>query len=161
MISNGYHTDAVAKPVAHTDASDQAQAVILNIVLALAVLSAIAGCLTRNWTAGALLASFAFSMALCRSGVPFNFVLWVVIDLVVILFVIRKDMSRRDLTIIALFAPAWTLYLFQPLMWSQAVAALVAAQMLLTFPDRKAAALAKQVVARFRQDDNSMKLVPA
>lgn len=112
-------------------------------------------------TAAALLASNAFTFALCRAGVPFNFVLWVVVDLVVILIVIRPEMTRRDLVILALFAPIWALYLLRPEWWAQAVILTVVVQMLLTFPAGQAWALAKRVAGGFNERDDGMKLAAA
>lgn len=110
---------------------------ILNLVLALAVLAAIAGCIARNWTAGALLASFIVSMILCNL-IEFNVVLWAGIDIMVIAFV-WKHRARTDNLILALFAPVFVLYGLRlagnEQAWvSQAIAGIVALQMLLTFP---------------------------
>lgn len=112
---------------------------IIDALLALAVLAAIAGTLTKNWTAGALLASFIVSTILCRMGTEFNIVLWVGIDLMVIAFFARWHMPRADWLILALFAPVFVLYGLraanaEPSWEPQANAVIVALQMFLTFP---------------------------
>lgn len=111
---------------------------IIDALLAIAVMAAIAGACTKNWTARALLASFVFSTILCRLGTEFNLVLWIGIDLMVIAFIARRGMPLIDKVVCALFVPAWALYLWQPSWGPQAVALVVAAQMLLTFPLRRA-----------------------
>jgi hypothetical protein len=107
---------------------------MLDVLLAVAALAALAGAVTRNPTALALLGSNAFTIALCKLDVPFNFVLWVMVDLVVVLLVMRPTMTRIDVAILALFGPIWVLYIVQPDWWAQAVILGVSAQMFLTFP---------------------------
>lgn len=108
---------------------------LIDAALIVSALAALAGAAARNVTAAALLGSFVFSEALCKLGVPFNFVFWVVIDLVVIVFIVRPDMKRRDAAILALFLPIWGFYLLQPEGWSEGVAWLVCVQMLACLPD--------------------------
>jgi signal transduction histidine kinase len=133
---------------------------ILTLLLAIAVLAALAGAYRHNLTSYALLGSFTFSTGLCWAEVPFNLILWLVVDLVVILFMMRPEMNRRDLVILALFAPIWTLYLAQPTWAPPAVDCLIAAQMLLTFPVRRAHAAVKRWLETIQHHDN-MKMVAA
>jgi hypothetical protein len=132
----------------------------MEYALALAILAALAGACVRNVTAAALLGSFAFSTTLCELGVPFNPILWMVIDVVVILFIIRPDMKRRDLVILAIFLPIWALYITMPPWASTVIDGLVVAQMLLTFPVRRTWGASQAFIARLR-DDNGMKMVRA
>lgn len=133
----------------------------LDLLLVTGCLAAVAGAVARNLTAIALLASFAFSEALCKLGVPFNFVLWVVIDLLVIICIIRPDMRHRELVVLALFLPIWALYIAWPQWGPQAIETLAAVQMLLTFPVRRAWAASRQWVARMRADDTGALMVAA
>lgn len=126
----------------------------------IAACAALTGALTRNLTATVLLGSFVFSTALCRLDVPFNFVLWITIDLVAILIVMRPHMTGRDVAVIAMFGPAWVLYLTQPSWWGHAVNLIVASQMFLTFPLRRASALVRRFLQSTR-DDGNMKLAAA
>lgn len=126
---------------------------IIDVLLAVAVLAAIAGTLTRNWTAGALLASFIVSMILCRIGAEFNLVLWVGIDLMVIAFVARRHMPRTDWLVIGLFVPVWALYIWWPQWGAQAIAVIVAVQMFLTFP-AEWVRYAKREIGRFNRTWN-------
>lgn len=78
----------------------------LYIALAVAACSALAG----SRTAWILLASVAFCLALDQWGVPFNPVLWMLFDSVVVLLIVRPKMTHADCTVLALFIPAWLLY---------------------------------------------------
>lgn len=131
---------------------------MIDWLLAIATLAALTGSLARNVTAAALLGSLVFSLGLIAVGVPFNFLLWMGIDVVVIAFVIRHDMRRRDLAILALFLPTWALYLTIPPWWVEAIKAIVAAQMLLTFPIRRTWAASRAFVTRLR-DNNGLEMV--
>jgi hypothetical protein len=64
-----------------------------------------------NRTAAPLLASFAASTLLCWGGVQFNFLFWIMLDLVVVAFIVHYRMTWADLVILALFIPAWLAYL--------------------------------------------------
>lgn len=130
---------------------------MIDWLLALASLAALTGACARNVTAAALLGSLVFSLGLIAVGVPFNFLLWMGIDVVVIAFVIRHDMKQRDLAILALFLPIWALYLTMPPWWVEAIKTIVAAQMLLTFPIRRTWAAARAFTARLR-DDNGLEM---
>lgn len=90
--------------------------------------------LTGNRTAWALLASVAMCIGLDHFAVPFNFVLWILIDLVVILFIIRPTMTATDCVILALFVPAWVFYLLPPEPRFLGGFVVVVMQLLLTFP---------------------------
>lgn len=122
-----------------------------------AAFAALAGASARNVTAAALLGSLIFSLALIEIGVPFSFLLWMGIDVVVILFIVRADMKRRDIMILALFLPIWAIYLTMPAWCAEAIKTIVAAQMLLTFPVRRTWAASRAFLSRIR-DDNGLEM---
>jgi hypothetical protein len=117
-------------------------------IVAVGCLAAVAGVLAGNRTAYALLASAIFSTVLCEAGVPFRPSLWLAIDLAVIMWMVvswaesvlqGRYGKQRDIAVLALFAPIWALYFADWLDWrALAIDFLVAAQMLLTFPFRRA-----------------------
>lgn len=133
---------------------------MIDWLLAIAALAALTGSLARNVTAAALLGSLVFSLGLIAVGVPFNFLLWMGIDVVVILFIVRPDMKRRDLVILALFLPVWAIYLTMPAWCAEAIKTIVAAQMLLTFPLRRTWGASRAFITRLR-DSNELEMAAA
>lgn len=135
-------------------------------ILAGAVLMGCIGALYGNRFAWPLLASAAVSTALRLAQTPFMPLAWMAIDLAVILGMvviwwlnIREGMSplkERELAIIALFLPAWALYFWQPQWWVTAVELIVAAQLIASFPHRRAWDRLKPVLARLWRDDEGM-----
>lgn len=123
----------------------------LAVVFWLAVACAVVSAATRNRTAWALLASVGLCFALDYLGAPFNFVLWMLIDLAVVLVIIRPTMTKTDCVIIALFIPAWCFYLLpaDTRFWGSFV--VVVAQLVLTFPVE---ALRSALVSLWRNSDN-------
>ena len=105
-----------------------------GVVFWLAVACGVASAATGNRTAWALLASVGLCFAFDYARVPFNFVLWLLIDLGVVLVIIRPRMTKTDCVILALFIPAWCFYLLPPdtRFWGSFV--VVVAQLALTFP---------------------------
>lgn len=124
-------------------------ALLLGAAMWLASGIGLAALVAGNRTAAPLLASFLLASALCWAGVPFNFFFWLVIDVAVILVIARPEMTRADIWIVLLFAPAWALYLMpeSPWMW-WGTGAVVIAQFMLTVPYARLAAAVK---ARWRR----------
>jgi hypothetical protein len=86
-------------------------------------------------TARPLIASAALTCAMTLLGAPFDFSLWVSIDIAVIYIIERSGrIGDAERAIFALFPPAWVLYHLQPPGWHDAVAVIVSLQFLLTVP---------------------------
>lgn len=107
---------------------------MIEVVFWLAVACAVLGAMARNRTAIALLGSVMVCMAMNYAQVPFNFVVWMLIDLVIVLVIIHPKMTKVDCVILALFIPAWCFYLLpaDTRFWGTFV--VVVAQLTLTFP---------------------------
>lgn len=92
----------------------------------------------RNRAPLALLASLALCVLVLEPlGMPFDWVLWVGIDLAVIAALLRhpvSDTPTRDIVILSLFVPAWVFYSMEPPVRFQGGLAVVITQLLLTFP---------------------------
>lgn len=111
---------------------------MVNAVFWLAMAVAAMGAYAGNRTACALLISACVCLALDAAEVPFELVLWMIIDGMVIAWMLsRPSIPRRDFLILALFPQAWGFYLMgDP--WRYIGTSLVASlQMFLTFPARK------------------------
>lgn len=121
-----------------------------------------------------LLASVATCIFLTSKGVQFNFLLWLMIDLIVLagilidkiqlrspIIVYRIDITARDVVILALFAPAWVFYIHEPETREQGTFAVVVAQLFLTFPVARAAALIQKIKSWWKDGGSEMKLVAA
>ena len=80
------------------------------------------------------LASVGLCFAFDHFGVPFNFVVWMLIDLAVVAVIIRPAMTAADCIVIALFIPAWCFYLLPAETRFAGSFAVVVAQLVLTFP---------------------------
>jgi hypothetical protein len=89
-------------------------------------------------TAGALLASLAYSEALELSGTPFSPFLWGMADLCVLAVIERPYITLRDELISALFIPAWFSYFLDPLQLYETGMAVVMAQFILVCIPAKA-----------------------
>lgn len=107
---------------------------MLHVVFWLAVACGCLSASTGNRTAWALLASVGLCLAFDHFGVPFHFILWLLIDLAVILAIIRPAMTTADVVIVALFIPAWVAYLLPEGPRFELGFLVVVAQLLLTFP---------------------------
>jgi hypothetical protein len=107
---------------------------MLQVVFWLAVACGVISAATGNRTAWVLLASVGLCFAFGELRIPFNFIIWVLIDLAVILAIIRPTMTKADCIILALFVPAWCFYLLppDPRFWGSFV--VVVAQLVFTFP---------------------------
>jgi hypothetical protein len=107
---------------------------MLAVVFWLAFACGVVSAITGNRTAWALLASVGLCFAFDYAQVPFNFVVWTLIDLAVVGAIIRPKMTAADCVIIALFVPAWCFYLLpaDTRFWGSFV--VVVAQLVLTFP---------------------------
>lgn len=103
----------------------------------LAVVCAVAGALTGNRTAWALLASVGLCFALEQAQVAFHLCLWVLIDLGIIAAIIRPSMTNTDVLIVALFIPAWVFYLAPDPARFIGSSAVVVAQLALCFPAKR------------------------
>jgi hypothetical protein len=132
-----------------------------DALLLAAAIAAVAGALARDPAAAALLGSNAFTYALCLLGVPFNFVLWVVVDLMAMLFIIRRDMSRRDLVVLALYLPIWPCYFEWNEVTSRVVIVLVSVQMFITFPVERARGVASKCLAALWHHDDGLQFAVA
>lgn len=80
--------------------------VALYAAMGCAAISALAGCRTA-WV---LLAGVVFCFALDWAEVPFNPVLWMLFDLVLVLLILRPEMTPADCVILSLFIPGWVFY---------------------------------------------------
>lgn len=117
------------------------------IILTLAVIAAMIGAVMGNRAAWPLLAGVAVSAALRITETPFSLGAWWIMDLMMILGIVvlwwiniaqgRPPVKWRELAIIALFAPVWVLYLWQPPWWTPAAELLMAAQLGITLPFRR------------------------
>ena len=95
---------------------------MIPVVFWLAVACAVLGAVTRSRTAMALLGSVAACLVMDYAQVPFDFVTWVLIDLLVIAIIIPYEfgdsvktvirrMSKNDIWVVLLFPVAWVAYL--------------------------------------------------
>ena len=106
--------------------------------------------LKQNRAAIALLLNFALATALCWSEVPFNFWLWVLIDLAAALAIFNDDMTREEIAINLLFPVAWAAYLIGGEVREWGAAAVVLAQFLLVGLYGEAATSARALWAAHR-----------
>lgn len=108
---------------------------MISLVLIPSLLAAMWAEAKGNRAARPLIASAALSCILALLGVPFDFGLWLSIDVAVIYAIERTArVKEAEQAIFALFPPAWVLYHLQPTGWREAVAVIVALQFLLTVP---------------------------
>jgi hypothetical protein len=139
---------------------------LATVAVALGALSAVVAIRFGNATAMALLASALVSSAWCElveaGALPYEPLLLVALDLLVIVWIIvgwadrvaRKAYGRRrDIAIVALFPAIWPLYFIDRAWTSDAIDLAVAAQMLLCFPVRTMLAQHRERVARLIEDD--------
>jgi hypothetical protein len=126
---------------------------MIQVVFWLAVACAVLGALTRNRTAVMLLASALLCLGMNYVQVPFNFVVWMLIDLAVVSGIIHYKMTRTDCVIIALFIPAWCFYLLpaETRFWGTFV--VVVAQLALTFPVDATRRILTSLSSRLRPDN--------
>ncbi len=131
--------------------------------LAVATLAAVVGLLAGNRTAMVLLASLIYSSILCWAKVPFNPALWIAIDLIAIMWIVILWADRvgrglygktRDIAILALFAPMWAMY-FSAVDWrAGAIDIMIALQMFMTLPWKRAGACIKSFILRGKSGAN-------
>jgi hypothetical protein len=112
--------------------------VIVDALFAVAVLCGCIAAWAGNRTAWPLLASAAASSLLIWAGVPFNLALWLLIDVAVIAAITSRPMSVRDTLVVVLFVPVWALYGADLPYAGKGISVIVALQLLLTFPVRRA-----------------------
>jgi hypothetical protein len=108
-------------------------------ILLFAMLCAFAGGLNRNHVAWPLVASAVLCIGLDYLGVPFNPLLWTVVDVAVIVAIIRirggwRKLGRVDWAILGLFVPGWVAYALPADPRAAITFAVVVAQMVLTLP---------------------------
>lgn len=113
----------------------------------------------NNRTAWVLLASAGLCLALARAHVPFNPVIWMLIDLAVILLIVRPKMTYPDCVILALFAPAWVFYLLPDAARYGGSLVVVVVQFLLTAPLHRLAFLPAKARRWLSADDAFDRLV--
>lgn len=87
-----------------------------------------------NRAAWALLGSTMLTSALILARVPFDFGLWLLIDVAVIVAIESGPVRKQERAVIALFAPAWVLYHLMPPWADKAITLIVAAQFFLVVP---------------------------
>jgi len=118
----------------------------------------------------ALLGSAIFSTILCEAGVPFRPSLNLAIDLTVIMWILVGWMDGmlkgnygklRDVPILVLFLPIWALYFVEVDWRSYAIDALIAIQLLLTFPVKRTFELAKRLKKNKPDNDGQMRRAAA
>ena len=109
----------------------------MQVALWLAIAVGMVSARLGNRTAWALLASVALCLTLDWAGAVFHLLFWMLIDFAVILFVVRPKMTVSDCLIVALFVPAWALYLLPDPVRHEGSRIIVIAQFLLTFPLRR------------------------
>jgi hypothetical protein len=125
----------VADPDASAVNSSEEADRVISLLVILALLACMWAEANGNRTARPLIASAALTCVLSLLGVPFDFGLWLSIDVAVIYAIERTGrMGESEQAIFALFPPAWVLYHLQPAGWRDAVAVIVALQFLLTVP---------------------------
>lgn len=127
----------------------------------LAVSCAVAGALCGNRTAWFLLASVVLCLTLEWQGVAFHFISWLLIDLVVVLGIVRPDMTIADDVILVLFIPAWVFYLLPDPERYIGSLIVVCAQLILTFPVERARMATSRLVSAIRSRGDEMKRVAA
>jgi hypothetical protein len=111
---------------------------VASFLLALAIAAGlVAGICFNNRTAWPLLGSVVLCLYLRERVVPFDPLLWFLIDLEAALFIIRRNMPVRDYIIIGLFVPAWVSYALPDPWRNWGSSAVVITQLLLTVPLRK------------------------
>jgi hypothetical protein len=123
---------------------------MMQIAFWLAVACGVVSASSGNRTAWALLASVGLCLGFEYLGVPFHFILWLLIDLAVILVIIRPEMTATDCIILALFMPAWVGYLLPEEPRFQLGFVVVVAQLALTFP---AATVRRAIVSLLKIKD--------
>jgi len=124
---------------------------MLGALLVFAVLCGLAGAWRGNPTSWALIASAGFSSLLIWAGVPFDGLIWFLIDLVVIVVILTCSRTFPDWIVVALFFAAWPLY---PRVEagdgtaSDVVNIVVALQLIVSAPWRRFMARAKRTLHR-------------
>jgi len=108
----------------------------MDFLLVLAVVATVAGLLVRNFTPAILCVNYAYTAWLCAAEVPFDLVLWLMIDvttLATIAFAVFMQWRFRysDAAVVLLFLPLWFLYTTEPPWASRAGDAIIAAQFLI------------------------------
>jgi hypothetical protein len=128
---------------------------VIEALFWIAVACGVAGALTGNRTAWALLASVAMCLALDSARIEFNFVVWMLIDLAVIFVIVRPGMTYSDVVILALFIPAWAFYVMPDPARFWGSFAVVVAQLLLCAPVASVSARARRWWADARDTDHT------
>lgn len=110
----------------------------MQALLWLAIACGIAGAFSGNRTAWPLLASVGLCKVMERYEVPYDWRLWVSIDLAVIALIFalawKRGLTRADWVVLALFAPAFVAYALPPDPRYFITMATVICQLMLTFP---------------------------
>ncbi len=107
----------------------------MNVLLIASLLAAMWAETQGRRAARPLIASAALVSALSLAGVPFDFRLWLSIDVAVICAIeLCGPVGKSERAIMALFPVAWVFYQVQPPWWNDAVTLIVSAQFLLTVP---------------------------
>jgi len=109
------------------------------------LVSVLCGCLSAwkgSRTAWALLASAAVSSGLIWAGVPFDIKIWRTIDILVVACIATGPLGAKDLLILSLFIPIWSLY--ERPYAGDGINLIVAAQLVLTLPFARLWLRAKQ-----------------
>jgi hypothetical protein len=117
-------------------------------LFALAVLMCMAGAKAGNRASWPLLGYAAICIGLRLGEAPFNLAVAFTVDVFAMLGIVAVWIWNlkhhlpvakwRDVFVIALFAPIWVFYLWQPSWWCPAIETLVAAQLGAMFPWKRA-----------------------
>jgi hypothetical protein len=106
----------------------------MQTLLHLAILCGLAGVLAGDRTAVALVVNVGACLALQRAEVEFDVALWMTIDVLVAMAIVRPDMRPRDWFVVGLFGVAFVFYqLPDPWRYFGSVSVSIT-QLLLTFP---------------------------
>jgi hypothetical protein len=108
---------------------------LTDLILAVAIMAGLVGGICfNNRTAWPLLGSLFFCLGLREWQAPFEFWFWFQIDLLAMLFILRRNMPYRDWIILGLFGLAWVSYLLPDPLRNWGSSAVVITQLLLTIP---------------------------
>lgn len=92
------------------------------------------GVLCRDRAALALCLASTVAVAIEHFGITFDTWSWVALDVATAWMIIRPGMGKRDILIVALFAPCWAAYLLNEPWRYMAATGIVVVQLMVTTP---------------------------